>query len=139
MILCSHGDVVTSLKWHESQPVICTSSVDLNLRLWDARNGNCLQEFTGHKSMIIDFDMMKSVGGSVVSSSSSSSTSDVLPEAPDSENSVLPPVPGETTTPATNSTDTTIPATDVIVSASDDFTARVFHYNMNVLLKLSNV
>ena len=49
---CPHPDSVVALKWVGSHPVVCTASLDLQLRLWDARSGIMLQTLTGHMAMV---------------------------------------------------------------------------------------
>jgi ribosome assembly protein SQT1 len=93
---CFHGGSVVSLKWHSTMPVICTAALDNSVRLWDARNGALLKEFTGHRDLVTSIDLM-SIGRGV-------------------EATVL--LPG---------------ATDVIVSVSDDNTAKVFLFDIHNL------
>ena len=93
---CFHGGSVVSLKWHSTMPVICTAALDNSVRLWDARNGALLKEFSGHRDLVTSIDLM-SIGRGV-------------------EATVL--LPG---------------ATDVIVSVSDDNTAKVFLFDIHNL------
>ena len=76
-----HGDTVTCLKWHKSLPIIATGCLDAIVRLIDARNGNCLKEFSGHLSYIIDLEIYsksESEEGIVIISVSNDGTSRVF-------------------------------------------------------------
>ncbi len=123
--VCAHGDTVSAMKWHASAPLVATSSGDLALRLWDVRSGSCLRSFTGHSALITGFDMRSLPEPAVLPAPVSSSA---ITESESSLSSDLPPAP-----PA-------VPAsapgfyTDVIVSVSDDNTAKVFVYNAAELL-----
>ena len=95
---CLHGGSVVSLQWHSKLPVLCTAALDNSVRLWDARNGAMLKEFTGHRDLVTSIDM-KPIG------ESSGSNDDAA----------------------------AIGATDVIVSVSDDNTAKVFLFDIHNL------
>ena len=60
---CFHGGSVVSLRWHSTLPVICSAALDNSVRLWDARNGALLKEFTGHRDLVTSIVML-SIGGS---------------------------------------------------------------------------
>lgn len=98
---CFHGGSVVSLKWHSSLPVICTAALDNSVRLWDARNGALLKEFTGHRDLVTSIDLLP-IGRCIGSSSVEEAAA----------------VSG---------------ATDVIVSVSDDNTAKVFLFDIHNL------
>ena len=59
----NHGATITALKWHESLPLIVTCSVDAIIRVIDARNGNCLQELTGHTKIVTNLDVKTTNNG----------------------------------------------------------------------------
>jgi len=99
--ICHHGGSVVALKWHASQPVICTASLDSVVRVWDARAGNLLQELTGHAEIITSLEMRCGV----------------LPADPT----------------ITNAESFQGPV-DLIISVSDDFTARLFTIDLTALL-----
>jgi len=50
-----HDDGVIKLKWHPTQPLLYSCSIDKTLRLWDARADNCVRIWRGHKADILDF------------------------------------------------------------------------------------
>jgi ribosome assembly protein SQT1 len=98
---CFHGGSVVSLKWHSTMPVICTAALDNSVRLWDARNGALLKEFTGHRDLVTSIDLLS------IGSSSLGGVAEAAGLLPD--------------------------ATDVIVSVSDDNTAKVFLFDIHNL------
>jgi len=53
----SNAGGITRLVWHPTFPLVCTSSSDGNVRIWDARNGSLVQTLTGHSDMINDLDV----------------------------------------------------------------------------------
>jgi hypothetical protein len=91
--VCVHQGGVVALRWHAELPLIGTAALDNIMRLWDARAGTCLREFSGHTSMVTSLDMLS--------------------------------VRGEGDDQAVQ---------DVLVSVSDDCTAKVFHYSGNDLV-----
>ena len=112
---------MTALQWHHTQPFVCTASVDRNLRLWDARSGVCLLTLTGHRNIITQFHMAPLLLPLPLSEGTTSSSSDSNPNP-------NPPQP-----PTVSGADSG--ATDVIVTVSDDGTAKVFHINMPLLMQ----
>mmetsp|Transcript_34213 Transcript_34213/g.45225 ORF Transcript_34213/g.45225 Transcript_34213/m.45225 type:complete len:464 (-) Transcript_34213:136-1527(-) len=63
---CQHGGSVIKLVWHQSEPIVFTGCVDGQLRAWDARTGNCMQIFSGHKDMILDLGILYADHGKVL-------------------------------------------------------------------------
>jgi WD40 repeat protein len=49
---CQHNDGVAALQWHPQLPIICTGSLDALVRIWDARNGTCLLQLSGHANQV---------------------------------------------------------------------------------------
>eukprot|EP00603_Paraphysomonas_imperforata_P011762 CAMPEP_0114469584 /NCGR_PEP_ID=MMETSP0104-20121206/10799_1 /TAXON_ID=37642 ORGANISM="Paraphysomonas imperforata, Strain PA2" /NCGR_SAMPLE_ID=MMETSP0104 /ASSEMBLY_ACC=CAM_ASM_000202 /LENGTH=476 /DNA_ID=CAMNT_0001643257 /DNA_START=22 /DNA_END=1452 /DNA_ORIENTATION=+ len=96
--VCQHDDEVVALKWHATLPVVVTACLDRKVRIWDARSGACMQEFTGHRDIITNLDFCQQP---VVSNDKGQMST----------------VQG-----------------DVIVSVSDDGTAKVFVVNLQALL-----
>ncbi|KAJ2157847.1 60S ribosomal subunit assembly or modification protein [Coemansia sp. RSA 552] len=50
-----HDDSVTNIVWHKDSPLLTSSSMDLTLRTWDARTGECLRTWKGHQEGVMDF------------------------------------------------------------------------------------
>lgn len=101
---CKHGGSVVALKWHSSIPYITTAALDNFVRVWDARSGACVLELTGHNDLVTNLDMRTIIIAEEASG-------DALPAAPGAPVS------------------TSGRSVDVIVSVSDDHTARVFHFS----------
>jgi len=57
--ICVHGEkaAVTRLRWHRTLSLIYTTASDGVLRLWDARSGNLIKEFSGNLDVINDVDV----------------------------------------------------------------------------------
>lgn len=121
-----------------------TSSADLNVRVWDARNGTCLQEFTGHRNLITALDIhtlrtpvempaavtpRTEISSNSTSSSSSNNDTVIMPPIPPTSTSIVDDV---STVSVTSSVIETY--TDVIISTSDDASAKVFYFNASKLL-----
>lgn len=110
--VCSHDDSVIALKWHQSLPIIVTAALDNILRLWDARNGSLLCRFTGHNNLILNFDMHPFH----INTASSNTQPDVSSNSNESGN-----------------------FSDVIVTVSDDGTAKVFMIHASQILATGGV
>lgn len=54
---CTHTSTVTHLLWHQTLPVVVTSSISGNIAIWDARAGLQLAELTGHRAQVTHFSM----------------------------------------------------------------------------------
>jgi len=105
---CRHGGGVVALKWHVEVPLVATAALDKLIRLWDARSGVCVKEFTGHTNLVTQFSMSRLVEPS-------------MPIGPGAD--------------AGNGGNSALVAdTDVIASVSDDGTVRVFHFNALTLI-----
>lgn len=89
--VCTHGEGVVSLKWHNSLPLIATAALDNFVRLWDARDGTLIFEFSGHCDLVLNLAMAPLASGD-------------------------------------------IDVSDVIVSVSDDGTAKIFQFNAAAVL-----
>jgi len=48
---------ITRLQWHPTLPLCFTSTTQGTIDLWDARNGQLLQSFTGHKNVLNDMNV----------------------------------------------------------------------------------
>lgn len=116
--VCRHADGVIALAWHSTRPAVVTASLDRCIRIWDARSGTLTIELTGHTNIVTNFALR-----SFASVLMPRTTAD-LPEAVRESALDMPPAPP-------SSTEAT---TDVIVSVSDDFTAKVYHMRVNELL-----
>jgi WD40 repeat protein len=57
-LTCEHDDGVVALKWHSSLPVLCSSSLDCSIKIWDGRNGSCLATLTGHSNFVTNFSII---------------------------------------------------------------------------------
>jgi len=55
--ILNHDGAVIRLKWHKNSPILTTCSNDKTVRMWDARTGNCLKVWKGHRKSILDFAM----------------------------------------------------------------------------------
>ncbi|XP_064607664.1 angio-associated migratory cell protein-like [Liolophura sinensis] len=65
---CPHEAGIVKLRWDSATSMIYTASLDRVLRLWDARTGNIVSQWTGHQGEILDFDIARD-GGVLVSTS----------------------------------------------------------------------
>jgi WD40 repeat protein len=61
---CPHEDGVSAVSWHPSASssclcshLLCSASLDTNVRIWDGRNGSCLQVLRGHKNFILSMTL----------------------------------------------------------------------------------
>jgi WD40 repeat protein len=61
---CPHDDGVSAVVWHPSSVtssvcshLLCSASLDTNVRIWDGRNGSCLQLLKGHKNFILSMTL----------------------------------------------------------------------------------
>jgi WD40 repeat protein len=54
---CIHPAPVVALKWHTIKPLLVTSCLDYNARVWDALNGNLVFNLTGHSGPVTSIDM----------------------------------------------------------------------------------
>ena len=68
----SHEDGVVKAKWHPTEPLLISASVDKTVRVWDARTGQCIKVLRGHTQPILD--MVLSVDGSKIISASDDQT-----------------------------------------------------------------
>jgi len=114
---CTHGGSVVSLRWHETLPVICTAALDCLVRVWDARNGHLLASLSGHREQIT-FLAFLPLPPAAAATSAAASASEGNEQAKQASQTVH----------ASSS------SLDVIVTASDDFTSRVFHIDTRALL-----
>lgn len=124
--VCAHEDSVVALKWHYRVPIVATVALDLAIRLWDARSGVCLTVLTGHSRMVTNFDMAALPRPVPVGVSTSlADTSHVYADHATAEVSMA---------PAQRAPQH---YTDVIVSVSDDQTAKVFLIDVPSLLTIA--
>lgn len=49
----------SQLLWHPSEPVLFTAGLDGAVRSYDARSGQPLAKYTGHKQSILSFSICK--------------------------------------------------------------------------------
>jgi WD40 repeat protein len=54
---CSHTSTVTELRWHDNLPVVCVSTLNGLITVWDTRAGLQLAELSGHNAQITSFSM----------------------------------------------------------------------------------
>jgi WD40 repeat protein len=106
----SHEAGVVALAWHVSRPTVVSASLDRCIHIWDARSGSQLLELTGHTNLVTNFALRTFLG----------------------ENNSLP-VPPSNSNSSNSSSGVASESMDVIVSVSDDFTAKVFHLNIAML------
>eukprot|EP00934_Nitzschia_sp_Nitz4_P002294 Nitzschia sp. Nitz4//scaffold298_size22859//13581//14987//NITZ4_008531-RA/size22859-processed-gene-0.15-mRNA-1//-1//CDS//3329546329//2294//frame0 len=59
-------DTITRLQWHPKLPVIFTTSLSGNIRLWDARNGSLIHTLTGNTEMVNEVDIQYLDNGSAL-------------------------------------------------------------------------
>ena len=76
MSLEGHTDGVCKVLWHPSEPILYSASIDDSIRVgihlshacplcgndslifpkvWDARTGQCIHTFLGHRNIVLDF------------------------------------------------------------------------------------
>jgi WD40 repeat protein len=109
----SHEAGVVALAWHVSRPTVVSASLDRCIHIWDARSGSQLLELTGHTNLVTNFALRTFLGDN--------SSLPVPPSNINSSNS------------SNSSSGGAGDGVDVIVSVSDDFTAKVFHLNIAAL------
>ena len=51
-----HGWDVKSLRWHPTKPLLVSGSKDNTVKLWDAKNGTCLNTLYGHNHTVLRVD-----------------------------------------------------------------------------------
>jgi ribosome assembly protein SQT1 len=54
---CVHPAGVVELRWRRDSPLLVSCAVSRELRLWDARNGACLNVLTGHCDAVLCIDL----------------------------------------------------------------------------------
>jgi WD40 repeat protein len=59
-----HDDGVTKLVWHATEPIVYTISADKITRVWDARSGQLIKAFRGHRDVL--FSLAVSKDGKIV-------------------------------------------------------------------------
>mmetsp|Transcript_25828 Transcript_25828/g.24661 ORF Transcript_25828/g.24661 Transcript_25828/m.24661 type:complete len:508 (-) Transcript_25828:243-1766(-) len=134
--ICPHGDSVVALKWHSSLPIVSTAALDHIVRVWDARSGILLLQLTGHRDLVTNLDFISIPQSSLSTASSTASATASISNAADSivvdntEENVNN-VEGEINTKSIVKIEG---MTDMIVSVSDDQTARVFYLDPFSLL-----
>ena len=74
---CIHQAGVIELKWLKESPMILTCAISRDLRLWDARSGECLQTMTGHHEAVLCLDIGYTAQGIYVVSGSDDKTARV--------------------------------------------------------------
>lgn len=67
-----HDDGVVKAKWHPTEPLLISVSVDKTVRVWDARTGQCVRVFRGHTQPILDMSL--SIDGRKIISASDDHT-----------------------------------------------------------------
>lgn len=113
---CIHNGSVVALQWHRILPIICTSSLDCDVRLWDARSGALLKLFTGHQDFVTSIDMAATTTTVSESTTTTGGGGDM------------------TTSIGGEGKEENMIMTDVIISVSDDKTAKVFIYDFHQLI-----
>ncbi|XP_060080044.1 angio-associated migratory cell protein-like [Ylistrum balloti] len=56
---CQHEAGVVRLKWDPTAPLVYTACLDGVVRLWDGRNGQCVNQWSGHTDAILDVDLSR--------------------------------------------------------------------------------
>lgn len=80
---CQHTGGVVKLKWDTTSPLVYTACLDGVVRMWDARNGKCCSEWSGHQDALLDFDISRD-GKTLVSASEDNSSRVFSLHKPDS-------------------------------------------------------
>jgi WD40 repeat protein len=74
-VACQHEAGVTQLAWHPKNSWLVSAGVDRSVRAWDAKTGNLLVAWTGHRDMIMGLAI--SPDGTYVVSASDDNTARV--------------------------------------------------------------
>ena len=53
-----HPDALIKVVWHPAHPVLFSACADGVVRLWDARTGALVKEYTGHMNMVLDLKLV---------------------------------------------------------------------------------
>lgn len=46
---------MVKVKFVQNSPYLVSCSVDRSIRLWDARTGQCIKNWSGHRDGVLDF------------------------------------------------------------------------------------
>ncbi|KAM8903012.1 angio-associated migratory cell protein [Spinachia spinachia] len=65
---CAHEAGIVNLQWEESSSVVATCCLDGVLRLWDARSGGIVSEYSGHTAEILNFTVNREASVAVTAS-----------------------------------------------------------------------
>lgn len=120
-----------ALKWHATFPVVITAALDSLIRVWDARSGTCLRELSGHQNIVtnLDYRQVPFRVGSI-----SESEQEVTGGGTEKSESESGSGKGSGDTASNSKGEEKVVNVDVVVSVSDDCTARVFHLNISSIL-----
>eukprot|EP00615_Pteridomonas_danica_P002264 CAMPEP_0114360372 /NCGR_PEP_ID=MMETSP0101-20121206/23813_1 /TAXON_ID=38822 ORGANISM="Pteridomonas danica, Strain PT" /NCGR_SAMPLE_ID=MMETSP0101 /ASSEMBLY_ACC=CAM_ASM_000211 /LENGTH=511 /DNA_ID=CAMNT_0001504573 /DNA_START=1 /DNA_END=1536 /DNA_ORIENTATION=- len=103
---------VTKLQWHPQAASVLTSSGDGNLRLWDTRQARLVHTWSGHADMIVDFSTVYFEDRMATQQRDNFFTE------------------GSQAAEGAGSSQT---GEDLIISASDDRTAKIYSFNRSIL------
>ena len=53
LVMTGHRWDVKALDWHPTKPLLVSGSKDNSVKLWDARTGDCVNTFAGHKHTVL--------------------------------------------------------------------------------------
>jgi len=75
--VCPHGAGVVELRWLKDSPLLATCTVSRELRVYDARDGACLNRMIGHHDTVLCFDLGYTPQGNFILSGSDDCTARV--------------------------------------------------------------
>lgn len=68
----NHDDAVVKVKFVKNSPMLATCSADRTVKMWDARTGQCLKSWSGHRDTVLDIAVADD--GNVICSASDDGT-----------------------------------------------------------------
>jgi ribosome assembly protein SQT1 len=69
----AHDDAVVKVKFVKNSPMLASCSADRTIKMWDARTGQCVKTWVGHRDAVLDIAVADD--GNVVVSASDDGTS----------------------------------------------------------------
>lgn len=77
--VCAHGAGIIELRWLRDAPLLATCTVSRELRVYDARDGGCLQRMIGHHETVLCLEVGYTPQGNFLLSGSDDGTARVWP------------------------------------------------------------